>query len=60
MARRCSSLGTENEHSAEKLGLVTNTLVSAEGTLRAEQAAGSTDCRKPQDEQANKEKTHMT
>lgn len=46
--------------SAEKLGLVTDTLVSTEGMVRAGQAAGSTDSKKSQDEQANEEKTHMT
>lgn len=58
-ARRCSSLRTENGHSATKLGLVTDTLVSTEGMVRVEQAAGSTDSKKPQEGRAEEEKTHM-
>lgn len=53
-ARRCSSLGTENEHSEEKLMLITGTLVSsAEGMVREWHAAGSPDSKEPRDEQAN-------
>lgn len=51
----CNPPGTEKEHSAEKLGLVTDTLVSTEGMVRLEQAARSPDSKKLHEEQAKEE-----
>lgn len=50
-------MGTE-EHSAEKLGLVTDTLVSTEGRVRVEQAPGSIDSKESHKGQTRGESMH--
>lgn len=50
---------SENEHSAEKLGLVTDTLVSTEGMVRVDGVPGSTDSKESHKGQTRGESMHV-